>query len=178
MGFGFNLFFLFIVIPVSVILIITFFITRKRAYGKLLGFVWLGMLVIATLSLIVESLTGKMELKKSDYYGNYIINRNFFPGTQADWQYKHFRFEIQNNDSIYFYETRNDTILKVYKGFITTIKPFNSERLVLNMEKPSHHILTSNPTIYRGTRSFYLVFNSPKFGNMYFIKGKWEPIKQ
>ena len=87
-----------------------------------------------------------------------------------------FRFEIKNNDSIYFYVTDNEKIIKIYKGAISTIKGYISERLVINMDQPTHHILNSNPTIYRSTWDFYLVFNSGKFGNMYFRKGSWIPI--
>ncbi|NRF37488.1 hypothetical protein [Pedobacter foliorum] len=44
------------------------------------------------------------------------------------------------------------------------------------MKLPTHHIMDGDPTIYRDTWSFYLVFNSPKFGNMFFKKGAWEPL--
>ena len=56
------------------------------------------------------------KLTKKDYYGSYIINRNYFAGKQADWQYDHFRFEIRDNDSIYFYMTDKERISKIYKG--------------------------------------------------------------
>jgi hypothetical protein len=46
------------------------------------------------------------------------------------------------------------------------------------MEQPTHHIMTSNPTTYRGVWDFDLVFNSPAFDNMYFTKGKWKPINK
>jgi hypothetical protein len=103
MGFGFNLFFVFILIPATVIIIIGGLITQKKTYAKLLGLVWLGVFGIVALSFVVQSLTDKKELSKRDYYGNYIINRDYFPGKQADWQYDHFRFEIQKNDSIFFF---------------------------------------------------------------------------
>jgi len=45
------------------------------------------------------------------------------------------------------------------------------------MTQPTIHILASNPTTYRNAWNFYLVFNSPKFGNMFFKKGKWEEIE-
>jgi len=44
------------------------------------------------------------------------------------------------------------------------------------MQQPTHHIVTSNPTTYRSAWSFYLVFESPKFNNVYFKKGQWTPI--
>ena len=51
-----------------------------------------------------------------------------------------------------------------------------SERLIIKMEQPTHHIMTSNPTTYRSARSFYLVFYSPKFNNVYFKKGQWKTL--
>jgi len=65
---------------------------------------------------IIQWLTAKTELEKKDYYRNYIVNRDYFQGKQADWQYNSFRFEIKENDSIYFNITNKEKILKRYKG--------------------------------------------------------------
>ena len=176
MGFGFNLVVAFILIPLTVILLIVWVISRKWIFGKTVGLIWLGLLGLAFLSEMIQFLTAKKQLKKDDFYGQYIIDRDYFPGKQTDWQYENFRFEIMDNDSIHFFVTQNDKILKTFKGTITTLKPYNSERLVINMEQPTYHILTTNPTIYRSAWGYYLVFNSPKFGNVFFSKGKWKPI--
>ena len=111
-----------------------------------------------------------MVLDKSDYYGSYVIDRDYFDPKQAQWQYEHFRFEIRRNDSIYFYVTEKERIVKTYKGSITTLNPRSSEVLKIRMEQPTHHILSYQPTIWRGIWSFTLVFRSPKFSNMYFVK--------
>ena len=176
MGFGFNLFFVFILVPLTGILLVTWLLTRKKIFGKTLGLIWLGIFGLVFLSGIAQWLTAKTELKKKDYYGEYIVNRNYFPGRQADWQYDNFRFEIKENDSIFFYVTDKEKIVKTYRGTITTTKPYSSERLIINMEQPTHHIMTSNPTTYRSAWNFYLVFYSPKFNNVYFKKGKWKPL--
>ena len=123
-------------------------------------------------------ITSKTQLSKDDYYGSYIVDRNYFPGKQADWQYNSFRFDIKDNDSIYFYYIYNDRIVKTYKGRISTVKTsYGSERLAIHMEQPTHHIVITNPTIYRGNWDFELVFNTPKFNNVFFKKGEWEPLK-
>ncbi len=176
MGFGFNLFFMFILIPLTGILLIAWLLSRKLLIGKILGYIWLGIFGLVLLSGLIRWLTAKTELDKEDYYGEYIINREYFKGKQADWQYNNFRFEIKDNDSIYFYITDKEKILKTYKGIVATTKYYRSERLILNMEKPVFHILSSNPTIYRSAWSFYLVFYSPKFNNVFFKKGEWKPI--
>lgn len=177
MGFGFNLFFVFILVPLTGILLVIWLVTRKKIFGKTVGLIWLGISGLGLLSGTVQLLlTAKTELKKKDYYGQYIVNRDYFSGKQADWQYENFRFEIKDNDSIYFYVTDKEKILKTYRGTIRTTMPYSSERLILNMERPTHHIMSSDPTTYRSAWSFYLVFYSPKFNNIYFKKGQWKPL--
>jgi len=176
MGFGFNLFFVFILVPLTAILLLVWLISGKKLFGKTLGVIWLGIFGLIFFSLTVQCLTSKTELEKNDYYGQYVVNRDYFPGRQADWQYENFRFEIKDNDSIYFYVTNKEKILKTYRGTITTSQSYISKRLIINMEQPTNHIVKNNPTTYRSAWSFYLVFNSQKFNNVYFKKGKWEPI--
>jgi hypothetical protein len=174
-------FFFTILIPallslLTLVFLIAWLWTKDFIYGKIIGYLWLGLFGLFFLGRIISFLTDKKELDKSDYYGEYIVNREYFKGRQADWQYDNFRFEIKDNDSIYFYLTDKEKILKTYRGTITTKEYFRSERLVINMDQPTHHIMTSNPTTYRSAWSFYLVFYSPKFNNVYFRKGKWKPL--
>ena len=164
------------IFPLTIVLLLIWAITRKRIFVKILGYFWISLLGLFCLGTIVRLLTDKMELKKSDYYGQYIVNRDYFPGKQADWQYNNFRFEIKENDAIYFHVTDKEKILKTYRGTITTTKPYSSERLIIKMEQSTHHIMTSNPTTYRSAWSFYLVFYSPKFNNVYFKKGQWKAL--
>jgi hypothetical protein len=164
------------IFPLTIVLLLIWAITRKRIFGKILGYFWLSLLGLFCLGTIVRLMTDKMELEKSDYYGQYIVNRDYFPGKQADWQYNSFRFEIKENDSIYFNVTDKEKILKTYRGTITTTKPYSSERLIIKMEQSTHHIMTSNPTTYRSAWSFYLVFYSLKFNNVYFKKGQWKAL--
>ncbi len=102
MGFGFNLFFVFILIPLTGILLVTWLLTRKKILGKTFGLIWLGIFGLVLLSGIIKWFTAKTEFKKKDYYGEYIVNRDYFSGRQADWQYDNFRIEIKENDSILF----------------------------------------------------------------------------
>lgn len=178
MGFGFNIFFIFIIVPLIGILLIIWLLSRKILIGKIFGSIWLGIFGLILLSGISQWLTAKTVLNKDDYYGEYVINRAYFKGKQSDWQYNHFRFEITEQDSIFFHVTDKEKILKTYRGTIKTTTPFSSARLIIDMEKPAHQILTSNPTTYRSAWNFYLVFNSPKFNNVYFKKGHWKSIKK
>lgn len=177
MGFGANLFLIFIFLPLSGLLLLIWLLSKKLIFGKILGLMWLGAIGLLVFSVIAQKLKSPVILEKQDYYSEYIIKREYYPGKQADWQYENFRFEIKDNDSIYFYVTDKQNVSKTYRGNITTTKTYISERLIINMEQPTHHILSTNPTVYRNTKSFYLVFNSPEFYNVYFKKGKWKPLK-
>lgn len=175
MGFGFNLFFVLILLPGSVILLLTWALTRNRRFGQALGIIWLSILTLSILSTVTQPLSEKKVLTQADYYGEYVIDRSYFPGPQADWQYHNFHFVIKPNDSLYFYSTPDKGPTQVFKGQITTFAPYGSARLLIHLPQPTHHILATNPTVYREVWSFFLVFDSPKFGNMFFRKGKWEP---
>jgi hypothetical protein len=176
MGFGFNLFFTFILVPLTIITLLTCLVTGRKGFGRTILYVFLGIIGFVIFSMTIQFLTAKTILKKGNFYGEYVIDRSFYKGKQTDWQYDNFRFEIIDNDSIFFHITDKDKILKTYKGTITTTNNYGSERLVINMNQPTHHILTTTPTIYRYSWTFYLVFNSPKFNNLFFKKGHWKPI--
>lgn len=157
-------------IAVSLVLFILWISLRKHIFGFILGGIWL---LVFLLSIFNENPAEKIDLTKADYYGNYIIDRSFYPGPQAEWQYNHYRFYIRDNDSIYFYVTHKEKIIRAYIGNIYTVKPFDSERLGISMPYPTHHILRSGPTVYRTKTGFYLVFRSPRYGNVFFKKGNW-----
>jgi hypothetical protein len=182
MGFGFNLLFIFILLPLTALLTVLFLLawllTKQKLYGKILGIIWGLIFGGIMLGGIIKWLTSKTKLEQENYYGHYIVNRDYFPGKQSDWQYDNFRFEIKENDSIYFHHTDKEKILQTYAGTITTTNQsqHNSARLIVNMGQPTHHIMTSNPTTYRSAWSFCLVFYSPKFNNVYFKKGHWKPL--
>ncbi len=170
--------FFFILFPLSGLLFFGWLFTTKKIFLKILIGIWVVILGLICLLIALAWLSNKTVLEKEDYYGQYVINRDYFCGPQTDWQYNNFRFEIKNNDSIYFYITDREKILKTFKGTITTTQFYSSERLIINMEQPAHHIMTSNPTTYRSAWSFYLVFCSPKFNNVYFKKGQWKPLNK
>jgi len=174
---GLKLLFLILFSP-FIIGIFLYGIKRKTEFiGKaILSIYTFGIGFILVMSTI-GILSKKKILYKSDFYGEYTIDRNYFSGKQADWQYNSFRFEIKKNDSIYFYVTDGKKINETYKGIISTRSTYKSARLVIKTEKPNHHILKTNPTIYREAWDFFLVFKSPKFNNMYFRKGEWKKIE-
>ncbi|WP_211220175.1 hypothetical protein [Hugenholtzia roseola] len=176
MGFGFNFFLIFIGLPFFALLLLLWGVTKSSVLGKALAGFAVFLVGFIFCTVLIRWATAKKELEKADYYGEYVVNRNYFKGKQADWQYNSFRFKIKENDSIYFYVTNKEQIVKIYKGTISTKNVANSARLILKMEQPTHHLLTTPPTTYRGAWDFYLVFNSPKFGNVFFKKQAWKPL--
>ena len=177
MGFLFNIFTLFVLLPVTGILLIAWLVSGKRWMGIMLGSLWLGFVGLSLLIGAVRWLSSKTILDHEDYHGSYVIDRDYFQGEQADWQYNHYRFDITEQDSILFYVTDKEKILTTYRGTISTTSPYGSARLRINMAQPTHHILASNPTTYRSAWNFYLVFHSPRFHNVFFRKGQWKPIE-
>ena len=149
---------------------------RFNKKGKIILSLFFLVIFLIITSIILNQVNKKIRLKKTDYYGEYIINRDFFKGKQSDWQYNSFRFEIKQNDSIYFYVTDKEKIIKTLKGKISSSSPYGSCRIQIHMKDSNYHILKSHPTTYRSAWNFYLVFYSQKFNNIYFKKGHWKPI--
>ena len=169
---------LIIFIFLTLVLILLWFGTQNKLYGKVLLTIWCSVILLSVCGLITKKIFQKIKIDKKDYVGTCVIDRYYFTKKQSDWQYNNFRFEIKENDSIYFYQTNNIRIVKTYCGTVVAsdADQNGSHTLILKMEKPSHHILSSNPTTYRSTWNFHLVFYSEKFNNVYFKKGKWKPI--
>ncbi|WP_286834510.1 hypothetical protein [Sphingobacterium sp. UBA7038] len=164
MGFG-----VFIFIPLLIILLLCGVITKRRFFGYAILSLIGGAIILFSLSQFFQWITSPKILKKEDYYGTYHIKRDLFPG-KADWQYNSYNFVIKDNDSIYFNVVSAGKVSKVYKGKIETVCPYQSARLKLWMDFPAHHILASDPTVYRSPLGFYLVFYSSKYNNVFFEK--------
>ncbi|WP_303311823.1 hypothetical protein [Hymenobacter sp. BT730] len=177
MGFGFNLFVLFILIPLSLVLALLWNISGKRFFGKALGLLWGGLIGLILAGLVIRPFTEKIDLAQEDIYGDYVIDRTKFPGKQADWQYNHFRFTLNRDNEFIFYQTEQEKILKVTRGTFSFLNGYRRPRIVLQVAEPRHHIIEDTPTLYRAIWSFYYVFHSPEFGNVFFTKAKWKPLE-
>ena len=161
----------------TILLVITWLFTKKKIFIKIMAFIWLGFLGLLLLLSIVSIFTTKKEITKDDIYGEYIIDRNKCSGKQADWQYNHYRFKITEDNKIYFYITENEKVIKTITGTVEIKEYYRpSPRLKIDFDEPRFHILKENPTLYREIWTFYYVFYSDKFDNMFFTKGKWKSI--
>lgn len=184
MGYGYIILSSFILVVFSGLLLFFLlgFLLRKHTIGKIIlsiaTVVCYSVIGLILCAIFMNWFFSKTELDKEDYYGEYVVKRGFFKGEQTDWQYNHYRFEITEKDSIFFYVTDKEKIIKTYRGTISTTDrgQYKSARLRIEMEDPTHHILMSNPTSYRDSFTFYLVFNSPLFNNVFFEKRTWGAI--
>ena len=174
---GFNLFCAFVLLPLTCVFVLIWIVSGKKIYGKILGIIWLSIFVLLLLSITIGFFIQQKVLDKDDIYGEYIIDRTKFSGKQSDWQYNHYQFEITKQNEFLFHQTEYDKILKTNKGTIKFLEAYKQPRIIIQVDTPRHHIIEEKPTLYLEVWSYYYVFKSPKFGNVFFTKGKWKPIK-
>jgi hypothetical protein len=90
--------------------------------------------------------------------------------------YDHYRFEITEKNEFIFYLIEKDKIKKTFKGTVEFLETYKQPRIIIKVSNPTYHIIEEKPTLYRTIWSFYYVFHSPKYGNVFFTKGTWKPI--
>lgn len=130
---------------------------------------------LVTLSYIINILfVEKMNLNKNEIYGEYVIDTDKFEGRNTDWQYDHFKIDItrDNKLKLYIYNNNGD-VAKIITRKIEIMEGYTNARLNINPNSSDYHILQENPTLYRNVWSFYYVFHSSKYGNMFFVKKAW-----
>jgi hypothetical protein len=167
---GFILLAVFILLPLTIMFGIFLLVTKESKWLKYIGITWFSPFVLLCVLGLFKFFLSKKTLKKSDYYGIYFIDTTKYPGKQARWQFNHLKFEIKENDSIICYVINDDESLSVYSGTISTLNSYEAARLQLKMNEPKFHVFADHPTLYRTYAGFYLVFDSKKFGNVFFVK--------
>lgn len=150
-------------------------LTKNKTFKFSAFGIWILIGLFFITGFFFSLLNSKMEVTKEDFYGTYVVDRNYFKGENADWQYNHYRFEITNDDELNLYITDESKVLKVYKRKIEFKEGIASPHLKIINENPNF-ILESEPTLYRNSWDFYLVFKTKPYSNMYFKKGEWKPI--
>ncbi|MFM6983381.1 MAG: hypothetical protein ACKOXF_04550 [Chitinophagaceae bacterium] len=122
------------------------------------------------LLLLVRWLNSDVKLSRSDFYGDYVIDRDYFPGPDAQWQYEHYKFTIRQDDSLFFYVMSGDSVKSVFKGKMNVSNAYASARITFDMQEPIHHVFTEQPLIVRNRWDFNIVLYSPFYNHMYFEK--------
>lgn len=169
MGFGFN----FIGFPLLLLATggLVIYAIAKQSWKPLLvvAVLWGLTILLFFTATIADHFRTPIRLEKADIIGEYRIDTNFFSGTNAKWQYDHYRFTITPTDSIIFYVTNKDTIIKsvqekiMYADGPPALWKVQSDTTI-------YHVVRYPPTLYRGHKKFYYVFKSNYYGNMFFRK--------
>lgn len=168
MGFGFNL------IGFPLLLLATgglvIYAISKQTWKPLIiiAGLWGVTVLVFVMAMILDHYRTPIRLTNKDIVGNYRIDTNFYPGTNAKWQYEHYRFTITPTDSIFFYVTDKDTLFETYKEKI--VYSSGPPDLWKVQSNTSFHVIKYPPTLYRGHDKFYYVFKSDLYGNMFFRK--------
>ncbi len=171
MGFGFNI----IVLPLALLLTLVFglllLFTGRKFFLYALGGVWLPVLTLMGLATVSDTLSRPLALRRPDIPGEYRIDRQFFPGPDADWQYAHYRFVLTRDDSLLFYVTDGTGRVHVHRG---TVEFHSGEPPALwrYTLQPPHHVLSGSPLLVRSHTDFYYVLHSSLYQNMFFRKVK------
>jgi hypothetical protein len=113
----------------------------------------------------------KYTLSKKMVYGEYVIDRSKFSGYQADWQYEHYKIEISKDDTLHLIVDFDGNITE-YKKKIYFVNGYANARwtFVNSPDAGTHHIIQSTPYLFRTRHSYYYVFYSEKYGNVFFKK--------
>jgi hypothetical protein len=159
--------------------IVTYLKWKKHTALFILMGIW-GMFIFLTgIFWILETFSRPMILTQKDIIGNYVIDKSKFPGKQADWQYENFKFTITENEELIFksriYDNiwKSDTVKISYStGYYDLDKEeYCNRKIRIDSDSTSHHIISDNPTLFRQNfGKFYYVFESEKFGNVFFKK--------
>jgi hypothetical protein len=137
--------------------------TRHNRYAKALMAIW--FLPAMLIGVVIYQ---SFPITKDRIVGSYSIDTNFYPGSNANWQKEHFSFEITENDEFLFYEKLEDGSIKTIIGKVEYFRESPPMLFRIRLNEP-HPLIDPYPSLYRGNRKFYYVFES-KFGNMFYRK--------
>ncbi len=107
-------------------------------------------------------------IDKSDIVGTYEVDKEFYPGSNANWQNSLFSFVINEKHEFFFYEKLADGNFKVIEGKVEFYRDSNPAMFRIVVANP-HKLIDVYPALYRQKFDFYYVFES-SFGNMFYRK--------
>ena len=130
----------------------------------------LGLIWVFPIYLIFLIFNNHHPINKKRIIGTYKIDTRFYPGPNADWQHNHFWFEITQNNQFLFHEKLKDGSTKTITGKVEWYTESTPTLFRIHLLK-EHPLIDLRPTLYRGNKKFYYVFES-EFGNMFYRKIK------
>lgn len=155
---------LLLVIGYSIFKTVKFLISKDRSHLKPVFFIW----ILPVCLFIYGAINSLKSIDKSDIVGTYEVDKEFYPGSNANWQNSLFSFVINEKDEFYFYEKLADGSFKVIKGKIEFYRNSNPALFRIIVSNPNK-LIDVYPVLYRQKFDFYYVFES-SFGNMFYRK--------
>lgn len=169
MGFGFNLIGLPLIVILTLGLIVLALFYRSWIPILVLVVMWVFLIAGFAMLFIILHYDTPIQLTRQDIIGEYRIDRNFYPGKNAQWQYDHYKYYITDKDSIVFVVYNDDKSPSRFIKHKISYVPGYKCRLKINADS-TYHVINDQPTLYRSHSRFYYVFKSVHYGNMYFRK--------
>jgi hypothetical protein len=140
----------------------------KKEQLAALVFIFLQGVVLSGL-LLFNHLSKPMVVRKDQIYGTYRVDKTKFDKAEALWQYENFEIQIGRDHILRLYQLQPNRKI-IDSAVFTFSEYFNAAHISLDLDSTRHHILSTNPTLFRKPFHFYYVFESRKFGNMFFKK--------
>ena len=107
----------------------------------------------------------KVKPARDDVIGVYQVDRDFYPGKQADWQYETYELEVTETHLI----VRDSRASREWRYIVHWFAD-PEYRWTFASEDPRHHLVAEGPAIYRERFGYYYVFRSRLYGNVFFRK--------
>ncbi len=181
MGFGFNLLFFPMLLLSGIVCIVWLLLTPANRRPAILGRIallyaagFIALVGVFLLGMWNEARHAPIQPTRADIIGTYHIDRNMFPGLQADWQYEHYRILITDQDSVVLEVINHGTIIRRYSRAFARVPTSGLRhyrwRFTNDAGSLTHHIIATEPVMYRQHSSYYYVFHSRRYGNMFFRK--------
>ena len=141
---------------------------REIVHLKRIAIIWLTPISFILVLIFLSWMSSLTSVDRAKIIGSYAVDDNFYPGENAVWQKKHYRFEVRPDDTFVLFERLGDGSDRPYFGKITWANEA-IEKWSITMEIP-HHVVDEHPVLYRERFGFYYVFRTKKFGNMFYRK--------
>jgi hypothetical protein len=151
--------------------VILYVLPKKMAFYFILSLIlfWVGLSFYAKMN-------SKIEISKKHVYGKYVVDQTKYSKKHAAWQYETFSLEITRDnlieaDFLTLFIWDKGQIVGTHRRKIEFIAEYkNRWRFETENDTTTHHIIASTPTLYRHIGYFNYVFESSRFGNVFFKK--------
>jgi energy-coupling factor transporter transmembrane protein EcfT len=137
---------------------------RKLRVRESVAIFFLGPLVLFLVLIFIGWANSQVKPTRGEILGDYRVDRNFYPGEQADWQHEIYSLKITED----WVEVKDARTEKVWREEIDWVAW--SEYRWRFQSEPRHHMIRGGPAIVREKLGYYYYFESPLYGVVRFRK--------